>query len=319
MSMVGSGTATFTDPGDYRASVTGASINLLLTGGGEFKARLTWVKLRHLRLSRGRENFPRISFVKLTEDMTLVAFPTSFQPPQIWGGVKLRRGDIVICGLDAGFHQRTSGASQWGFISLTPKDLATYGRALLGVDLVPPPAAQIRRPSSVAAAQLLRLHAQACRLAETKPSLIPHREVARAVEQDLIPALFNCLTTADAYASADAWQRRASIMGRFESVLEAHCETQLDTSELCAAIDVPERTLRMYCAMSLGMSPGSYVRLRRLNLARAKLQRAEPATGSVAEIARQFGFTELGRFAAAYRGVFGETPSTTLRGSSKVS
>jgi AraC-like DNA-binding protein len=317
--MIGSGTATFTDPGNYRANVTGASISLVLTGGGEFKARLTWVKLRHLRLSRGRETFPRISFVKLTQDMALVAFPTSFKPPQIWGGVKLNRGDIVICGLGAGFHQRTSGASQWGFISLTPKDLATYGRALLGVDLVPSPAAQIRRLSSVAAAQLLRLHAQACRLAETKPALIPRREVARAVEQDLLPALLNCLTAADVYPNADAWQRRASIMDRFESVLEAHCETQLDTHELCAAIGVPERTLRMYCARSLGMSPGNYVRLRRLNLARAKLRRAEPATGSVGEIAKQFGFTELGRFAAAYRGVFGETPSTTLRDPAKLS
>jgi len=33
--MVG-GTATFTDPGDYQASVAGASINLVLTGGGNF-------------------------------------------------------------------------------------------------------------------------------------------------------------------------------------------------------------------------------------------------------------------------------------------
>jgi protein-S-isoprenylcysteine O-methyltransferase Ste14 len=44
------GTATFTDPGDYQASVAGASINLVLTGGGNFDGRLTWINLRRLRL-----------------------------------------------------------------------------------------------------------------------------------------------------------------------------------------------------------------------------------------------------------------------------
>jgi AraC-like DNA-binding protein len=62
------------------------------------------------------------------------------------------------------------------------------------------------------------------------------------------------------------------------------------------------------------MSPGQYARLRRLNLVRAALRRADPAATSIAEIARQYGFSELGRFAAAYRTAFGETPSATLRG-----
>jgi len=44
----------------------------------------------------------------------------------------------------------------------------------------------------------------------------------------------------------------------------------------------------------------------RLNMARSALRRADPGTASVAEIARDYHFTELGRFAAAYRAVFGE-------------
>jgi AraC-like DNA-binding protein len=39
-----------------------------------------------------------------------------------------------------------------------------------------------------------------------------------------------------------------------------------------------------------------------------------PGCGGVAEIAGRCGFTELGRFAGAYRTAFGESPSTTLRG-----
>jgi transcriptional regulator GlxA family with amidase domain len=50
-----------------------------------------------------------------------------------------------------------------------------------------------------------------------------------------------------------------------------------------------------------------------LNGARSALRRADPATASVAEIARRCQFPELGRFAVTYRTVFGEMPSSTLR------
>ena len=63
------------------------------------------------------------------------------------------------------------------------------------------------------------------------------------------------------------------------------------------------------------MGPGRYLRLSRLNRVRAALRRANPATASVAEVARCFQFSELGRFAAAYRETFGELPSTTLSSS----
>jgi transcriptional regulator GlxA family with amidase domain len=48
-------------------------------------------------------------------------------------------------------------------------------------------------------------------------------------------------------------------------------------------------------------------------MARSALRPADPANASVAEIARTFQFSELGRFAVTYRRVFGEMPSTTLR------
>jgi transcriptional regulator GlxA family with amidase domain len=82
---------------------------------------------------------------------------------------------------------------------------------------------------------------------------------------------------------------------------------------LCAEIGVPERTLRVCCAEFLGVSPTRYVLLQRLNKARSALRRADPSTTSVAEVARNHQFVELGRFAVAYRTIFGESPSATLQ------
>jgi transcriptional regulator GlxA family with amidase domain len=106
-------------------------------------------------------------------------------------------------------------------------------------------------------------------------------------------------------------------MVRFEDVLNAQNGQQLNMPALCSAIGVPERTLRVCCAEFLGMSPIRYLLLRRLNMVRSALRRANQANASVAEIARTYQFQEPGRFAVTYRTVFGEMPSTTLRRSLK--
>jgi transcriptional regulator GlxA family with amidase domain len=82
--------------------------------------------------------------------------------------------------------------------------------------------------------------------------------------------------------------------------------------KLCAKIGVTERTLRTCCVEFLGVSPTRYLLLRRLNEARAAL-RADPSTVSVAQVARNHQFLELGRFAVTYRTTFGESPSKTLQ------
>jgi AraC family ethanolamine operon transcriptional activator len=46
---------------------------------------------------------------------------------------------------------------------------------------------------------------------------------------------------------------------------------------------------------------------------RAALRHADPATANVSDIAMRHGFLQLGRFAAQYRAVFEEVPSTTLQ------
>jgi transcriptional regulator GlxA family with amidase domain len=159
---------------------------------------------------------------------------------------------------------------------------------------------------------LLRLHSKVCRLAETRHELIANPEVVRALEQELLHALVNCLTADDAAGNVQTRRRHTDIMIRFEDALTAHAGRQFSMAELCEAIGVPERTLRMCCVEFLGMNPTRYRLLGRLNRARSALLRADPATASVAEIARSCQFFELGRFDVAYRTIFGEVPSATL-------
>ena len=63
------------------------------------------------------------------------------------------------------------------------------------------------------------------------------------------------------------------------------------------------------------MGPIRYLWLRRMHLARRALICADPTKTTVTEVATQFGFWELGRFATSYRALFGQSPSVCLHAS----
>jgi AraC-like DNA-binding protein len=311
--MAENGTARFANPDDYQAGIGDAHVSLIVTGGGDFKARLTWLNLRRLHVLCGCENLPRIAFISLLPAQVFVSFPANAGAPLTYDGFGLKFGDVVLHSRGERMHQRTSGESQWGLISLPPEQLAACGKALTGLRIASPRVGRVLRPSRSDAVRLLRLYSRACRLAETRHKLIANPEVARALEQELLHALVNCLIADDVSGNPKTRRHHTDIMVRFEDALSTLRGPQLNMPALCAAIDVPERTLRVCCAEFLGMSPTRYLLLRRLNRARSALRRADPANASIAEIARSCQFQEPGRFAVTYRTIFGEMPSSTLR------
>ncbi len=105
---------------------------------------------------------------------------------------------------------------------------------------------------------------------------------------------------------------RLRAIRRIEDYLEAHPGSVPTIPQLCALADVSERTLEYAFRDHLGSTPVRYLRLRRLMLARRRLQNPDSTSDRVTEIAIACGFFELGRFAADYRTHFGELPSETL-------
>jgi AraC-like DNA-binding protein len=108
-------------------------------------------------------------------------------------------------------------------------------------------------------------------------------------------------------------RRHRQIIDRFEATLARMPVEPLYLSDICAAIGVSARTMEYCCREYYGMGPNRYLRLRHMNLARRALIDADPDKMSVTDVAMRFGFWGLGRFASAYRSLFAETPSVTLR------
>jgi AraC-like DNA-binding protein len=310
--MAESAALTFNDPDGYAAGFGDMRINLTITGSGDFMARLTRLKLQHLEVHRCCERLRRIAYISLPPEQIFVSFPVGMAS-HISDGFALRNGDFVFHSRGERTYQRSNGACQWGLISLPPEQLAICGKALTGRSIASPRASTILRPSRAEVLRFQRLFAQACRLAEARHELIERPEVARALEQEMLHAIINCLTANEASDNLKTRRKHAAIMIRFEEAIDKRIDQKINMPALCAEIGIPERTLRMCCAESLGVSPTRYLLLRRLNKARWALRRADPSRTSVAEIARSYQFLELGRFAVAYRTTFGELPSTTLQ------
>lgn len=84
-------------------------------------------------------------------------------------------------------------------------------------------------------------------------------------------------------------------------------------ADLAHASGVGVRALQGAFHRTTGTSPMGYLRDLRLARAHDDLRRARPDTETVADVANRWGFSHLGRFAAAYRQQYGVAPSVTLR------
>jgi AraC-like DNA-binding protein len=220
-------------------------------------------------------------------------------------------GQIVVNSANL-MHRRTEAACHWGSMSLTPDDLADASRAIAGRELRVPSLTHVIQPSSAMMSRLLNLHEMVGKIAKTTPDILELPEVARALEQELILLMIRCLTENETSKVSAGTLRHGTIVARFEEFLEANPHRLIYLTEICAAIDVPERTLRDACEKHLGMGPVRYLNLRRMHLARRALLRADPSTETVTAIATDHGFWELGHFSVAYKALFGESPSASL-------
>jgi transcriptional regulator GlxA family with amidase domain len=114
-----------------------------------------------------------------------------------------------------------------------------------------------------------------------------------------------------------ASQHRA--VRRAEDYVRGCLDTRVPLSRLCQVAGVSERGLRNAFYRVHGMGPQRWMLTERLRRVRRALTSPGPRSATVTEVATDYGFSELGRFAATYRQAFGEVPSATLRAAARES
>jgi AraC-like DNA-binding protein len=303
----------FADPDQYAAFIRGTRAEFSITKPGYFAAKLTQIDLHQLWTQRYSETLPRVVHFEDVPGRAFISFHAHPGPSLLWDGGEASPATIMRHSDRHSGFQRSTGFAHFASMSLPVAAMEALGARYGGADFTSPRAALIFSPDRIALKRLQSLHAATGQLAEHAPHVIAEPEAARGLEQALMAAMADCLSTTDGGRAGVQSGRHALIMRKFWAVLQTDPDRVLYTPEICEMIGTSHRTLNTCCNEAVGMSPHRYLRLRQLNLARRALVMANPATAKVTEIATAHGFWELGRFAVAYRTLFGESPSTTLR------
>jgi AraC-like DNA-binding protein len=98
-------------------------------------------------------------------------------------------------------------------------------------------------------------------------------------------------------------------------LIEAEAHLPLTVSSLARCCNISSRALQQGFIRYMGMSPMAYLRQVRLRCAHQDLVAADPSMETVASVAKRWGYSNPGRFAAAHAERYGEMPAATLRGS----
>lgn len=101
--------------------------------------------------------------------------------------------------------------------------------------------------------------------------------------------------------------------------IDDHHDADIGLREIASAARASPRALQQTFREHEHTTPLAYLRRARLSSAHRDLWQADPRTGiTVSDIAARWGFTNPGRFAAAYRQAYGRQPSHTLRADGRV-
>ncbi len=299
------------DPLQCRAALANADFEILPTAKGIFQADFTQVGLDRIWLSRYYLSLPQVSSVTLGPGRTTFGFLT--EPSLLrYYGTEISVGDIIIQKADVA-HQVSESSLHGGAMSFPVDELNAATEAIVAQDLSKALEKLVIRPDPELLSRLVKLHQAVAQLARESPEVLELPEVCRALDEQLLHLMVRCLAEGASVNIKAGERRHTAVITRFEAFLEANPERAIYLTEICAAIGVAERTLRAACEEHLGMGPIRFLTLRRMHLVRRALLLAQPSEATVTRIVTDQGFWELGRFSVAYRALFGESPSETLR------
>jgi transcriptional regulator GlxA family with amidase domain len=103
-----------------------------------------------------------------------------------------------------------------------------------------------------------------------------------------------------------------ATLRRAVAFIDEHAHEDISTADIAAAAYVTIRAVQLAFRRHLNCTPTAYLRRVRLDHAHRQLMAADPQRESVTAVAYRWGFTNLSRFAAAYREAYGILPSHTL-------
>ena len=293
--------------------VDGAKTEIVQLGSGRLAGRLTRATIGEVSFSKGSFSLPIcasgvFSQTRLTIGV-LLRCPTPMKARQGAG----RCTDIFMHPAGFDHYSVYTGSACFAGLCIDTIDMAMI---FDGEESLSDPAFWSRplhcRPRDARSAAALErcLRQVFARLAE---QVSPSEASADYLKRAVVEAFAGPLIDADIVSASPALVSTIKIVREAESYVDARSFRPIHISELCSHLKVSRRTLHRCFEDVLGVGPGAFLRQKRLCFAHSALRRLDGRSANVTQVATNFGFLELGRFAQQYRRLFGEYPNQTLR------
>jgi AraC-like DNA-binding protein len=289
--------ASYRDAERYQSAFVGSKVEVLPTARGSFVAHAFRVELGRLWVTGSEESGSRIRHIDQSPDRAFITFLTGDGPEVRAAGMVMPTEGLIRHPAGHNYHECTAGPTKWGDVSLPLGEMALAGAAAFETNLMPPAGPLTVLANAQDMDHLRHVHAAIGTLARRAPDVIACPEVRCRLGQALLECLLTCCAGGEQLAERWVDQCHGIVVRRFRRLLEESADRALYIPEVCAAIGVPERTLRLCCQEHLGTSPKQFLVLRRMHLAQRTLLAATAAETSVTEVATRFGFWHFGRFA----------------------
>lgn len=294
-----------------RQPIADADVDIVQLGRGELKGSLTKAILPKLAYSITDFSLPlRTCGILGSSNLTIAMLLDSASPSASWGH-ELLPGDVFFSApgrnFDAVFGERSNVAG----ISISPDEIASsFASEPLLADV------DFWRQNHQFACEPDSRSAIVGRMIEISSWIRRGHNLSETAADFWQRALIEAFTSTFVRSMPDDLARTVpsnlKLVREVENYLNLHTHRAVHVSEICAALNTSRRTLHRAFHDVLGIGPIAFLRHHRLGSVHRRLRQGEPMTTHVTDVAVEFGFLELGRFAHYYRSLFGEYPSETL-------
>ena len=143
----------------------------------------------------------------------------------------------------------------------------------------------------------------------------PSTEAVAQMQKTLVEQVVSVLTAEenDLFREHPSFSSAGWMLLQAREYFEQHEGNPVRLADVCQAVGVSQRALQVAFAEGLKISPMRYLKLRRLQSVRERLQRTSVDEMTVTLAAREAGFVDLSRFSRDYKNLFGHLPSETRR------
>ena len=295
-------------------AIKGSHVEVMQLGRGKFRGSLSHVSIGDFSLSIGSFSLGVRTQRTPTDDKLVVGMLLNAEDRVTHWSFDMRPADVLVIPPSTEHDGIFRGASAYAAIRL---DVAEATKLFTGEPRLNDPAAwqhqnHYRADPSIGIAATHRLPLIISQL--EKQQLVLSDKVADFWKRSIVEAVTGTILHSLPPDSSGLLPSARQIVAKVDDYLEAAGRQPVHISEICAQLNVSRRTLHRAFHEFLGLGPITYLRHRRLCAVHSVLRDSDPKTVTVARIAVQHGFIELGRFSHYYRSLFGEYPSETLGG-----